>query len=62
MTVTGSGKGWYITNGYAKEITWTKESKTAQSVYKYTDGTEVNVNDGNTYVNFFNKSKSVSIK
>ena len=62
MTVTGSGKGWYITNGYAREITWTKESKTGQSVYKYTDGTEINVNDGRTYINFFNKSKTVSIK
>jgi hypothetical protein len=62
MTVTGSGKGWYITNGYAREITWTKESKTGQSVYKYTDGTEINVNDGRTYINFFNKSKTASIK
>lgn len=62
MTVTGSGKGWYITNGYAREITWNKESKTAQTVYKYTDGTEININDGKTFINFFNKSKSVSIK
>ena len=62
MTVTGSGKGWYITNGYAREITWNKESKTGQTVYKYTDGTEININDGKTYINFFNKSKSVSIK
>ena len=62
MTVTGSGKGWYITNGYAREITWNKASKTGQSVYKYTDGTEININDGMTYINFFNKSKTVSIK
>ena len=60
--VKGSGKGWYITNGYAREITWSKSEKTAQTVYKYTDGTEVNINDGRTYVNFFNKSKSISIK
>ncbi len=60
--VKGSGKGWYITNGYAREITWSKETKTVQTVYKYTDGTEVNINDGRTYVNFFNKSKSISIK
>ncbi len=62
MTVAGSGKGYYITNGYAREITWSKPEKTSQTVFKYTDGTEVNVNDGNTYINFFNKSKSVSIK
>ena len=60
--VKGSGKGWYITNGYAREITWSKSEKTSQTVFKYTDGTEINVNDGRTYVNFFNKSKSISIK
>ena len=62
MTVTGSGDGWYITNGYAKKIKWTKKTKTDKTVYSYTDGTEVNINDGNTYVNFFNKSKSITIK
>lgn len=62
MTVTGSGKGYYITNGYAREITWNKDSKKSQTVYKYKDGTEININDGNTYINFFNKSKSVKIK
>lgn len=58
----GSGSGYYITNGYAREIKWSKESRSAQTKYTYTDGTEVNVNDGNTYINLFDKSKSVSIK
>ena len=62
MTVAGSGKGWYITNGYAREINWSKPTKTDQTVWTYADGTEVNVNDGNTYINFFNKSKTISIK
>ena len=62
MTVTGSGNGYYITNGYAKKITWSKKSKTEKTIYKYDDGTEISVNDGNTYVNFFNKSKSIKIK
>ncbi len=62
MTVTGEGKGYYITNGYAREIKWYKSDKKKQTVYKYLDGEEVKVNDGNTYINFFNKSKSVSIK
>ena len=62
MTVTGSGDGWYITNGYAKKIKWTKNSKTEKTIYRYTDGTEISINDGNTYVNFFNKSKSIKIK
>lgn len=58
----GNGSGYYITNGYAREIKWSKESRSAQTKYTYTDGTEVNVNDGNTYINLFDKSKSVSIK
>ena len=58
----GSGSGYYITNGYAREIKWSKESRSAQTKYTYNDGTEVNVNDGNTYINLFDKSRSVSIK
>ena len=58
----GSGSGYYITNGYAREIKWSKESRSTQTKYTYADGTEVNVNDGNTYINLFDKSKSVSIK
>lgn len=58
----GTGSGYYITNGYAREIKWSKESRSAQTKYTYSDGTEVNINDGNTYINLFDKSKNVSIK
>lgn len=46
----GSGEGYYISNGYAVPITWEKTSESAQTVYKYKNGTEINVNDGNTYI------------
>ena len=46
----GSGEGYYITNGYAVPITWEKTSRSGQTVYKYKDGTEINVNDGNTFI------------
>lgn len=46
----GSGKGYYITNGKAVSITWEKSSRSNQTVYKTTDGKELNVNDGNTYI------------
>lgn len=46
----GKGKGYYITNGYYRPITWEKTSKEAQTVYKYEDGNEIIVNDGNTYI------------
>lgn len=46
----GSGNGYYITNGVAVPITWSKTSRSAQTVYKYKNGEEIVVNDGNTYI------------
>ncbi len=46
----GTGEGYYITDGYAVPITWEKSSRSAKTIYKYKDGTEINVNDGNTYI------------
>lgn len=47
---TGTGNGYYITNGMAKAITWEKQSRDSRTIYRYLDGTEINVNDGNTYI------------
>lgn len=46
----GSGEGWYITEGYAIPITWEKASRSSKTKYKYLDGTELKVNDGNTFI------------
>lgn len=46
----GSGEGYYISNGYAVKIKWEKNSRSGQTTYKYLDGTEITVNDGNTYI------------
>lgn len=46
----GSGEGYYITNGYAVPITWEKSSRSSQTVYKYKNGQEIDVNDGNTFI------------
>ena len=46
----GTGTGYFITNGYARPITWEKLSRNAKTVYKYTDDTEITVNDGNTFI------------
>ena len=46
----GSGKGYYITNGYAVPIKWKKDARGSQTVYTYEDGTEIEVNDGNTFI------------
>ena len=46
----GSGEGWYISEGYAVPITWEKSSRSSKTKYKYLDGTEIKVNDGNTFI------------
>lgn len=46
----GNGQGYYITNGHAVPITWSKTSRSGQTVYKYANDEEIKVNDGNTYI------------
>ena len=58
----GSGEGYFITDGYAIPITWTKDSRSSQTVYKNLDGEEIKVNDGNTYIQITPPSESVEIK
>ncbi len=50
LETVGDGEGYYITNGYALPITWSKESRTSKTIYKYTDGKKINFNDGNTFI------------
>ena len=58
----GNGEGYYITNGYAVPITWSKSSKTAKTIYKIKEtGEELVVNDGNTYIQIYPKSGNFSI-
>ena len=58
----GSGEGYYITNGYAVPITWEKTSRSGQTVYKYADGKEIKVNDGNTYIQIQPKNETLTIE
>ncbi len=57
----GTGSGYYITDGYAVPITWSKTSRSNQTVYKYLDGTEITVNDGNTFIQIVPIEKAVTI-
>lgn len=49
----GSGNGYYITGGYAIPITWEKSTHSSQTVYKYLNGSEITVNDGNTFIQIY---------
>lgn len=57
----GTGKGYFISNGYAVPITWEKKSRESQTVYKYLNGEEIVVNDGNTFIQIYPEGQSVKI-
>ena len=46
----GTLNGYYITNGKAIQITCVKTSRNSQTLYMDLEGNEINVNDGNTFV------------
>ena len=58
----GSGNGYYITCGYAVPITWEKTAKDSQTVYKYENGEEITVNDGNTFIQIMPMDSKITIE
>lgn len=58
----GNGTGYYLTNGRAIPITWEKSSRSAQTIYKTTEGVEIEVNDGNTYIQIQPSGQRLTIK
>lgn len=58
----GSGTGYYISEGVAVPITWEKKSRSAQTQYKFEDGSELLVNDGNTFIQIQPKGQSLVIE
>jgi len=50
LDTVGTGSGYYITNGYARPITWEKVGRKEKTKYTYQDGKEIEVNDGNTFI------------
>lgn len=57
----GRGEGYLISNGYAVPITWEKDAPSRQTVYKFLNGEEITVNDGNTYIQIQPKNKNIEI-
>ena len=58
----GSGEGYFITNGYAVPIKWSKSSRSAKTKYTYLDGKEIEVSDGRTYIEVQVTSRSTTIE
>lgn len=58
----GSGDGYYITNGESIEITWYKKDRTSKTIYKNKKGEEIEINDGNTFIQIQPINKSLTIE
>ncbi len=61
MSNTGSGEGYYISEGKAIPITWEKSSRSSKTIYKLKNGEELKVNDGNTYIELLPTTKDALI-
>ena len=58
----GSGEGYYITNGYAIPITWSKKDLSSKTIYKIKETKEeLVVNNGNTYIQIYPKGNDMKI-
>jgi len=58
----GTFDGYYITNGKAIPIKCTKTAREEQTVYKDLEGNEIDVNDGNTFINICPTTAEVVIE
>ncbi|SDM39018.1 DUF3048 domain-containing protein [Lachnospira pectinoschiza] len=60
---TGSGTGYYITNGSAIPINWSKADRYSQTVYtNAATGEEIELSDGRTYVELHPTSEGLTIE
>ena len=72
LDTIGTGEGYYITNGYAVEINWSKASRSAKTKYTYKQGTilngkdvggqEISVSDGRTWIEVQTTEQKITIE
>ena len=60
LKTTGTGEGYYLTNGKLIPITWQKDSRSSKSKYLY-NGKEIEINDGNTFIEVVPQNKDINI-
>ena len=58
----GTFDGYYITNGKAIKIQCIKNARNEKTVYQDMNGNEININDGNTFVNICPTDAGVEIE
>lgn len=58
---TGSGEGYFVTNGKMIPITWKKDSRNSQTKYLNGNGEEITVNDGRTLIALIGEGREINI-
>ncbi|RKD34727.1 DUF3048 domain-containing protein [Thermohalobacter berrensis] len=62
IDLIGKGKGMYITNGKAIEITWEKDTKRSKTKYIDKNGNEIRLNPGVTWIQVTKANPNITIK
>lgn len=60
LTLTGSGKGLYITDGKAEEITWKRSDDADQTHFYDASGHQLSLNPGKSFFEVVSDSKTVT--
>ena len=62
LNIIGEGDGYFVTNGKAVPIRWSKSDRKAKTKYTYLDGNEIEVSDGRTYIEVMIHDRPLSIE
>lgn len=58
----GSGSGYYVSEGKAVEINWTKKSRESKTTYTLKDSSPLVVNDGNTFIQIVPETGNITVE
>ncbi len=62
INTTGSGKGYYISEGLCEEISWSKASRGGDTIFKRADGSDLSINPGRTIINIISPAAEVVVE
>ena len=62
VRTVGSGKGWFVTGGKSRAITWEKTARDAQTAYAFEDGSPLLLNPGQLWIEVIPTAGTVVIQ
>ena len=62
LSTTGTGDGYFVTNGGVIPIKWSKDSRSSKTVFSYISGDPIRVNDGNTFIQVVPMNSNIVIE